>query len=217
MNNDPHQTSDDPCALDLGADDSPQQQADARVVHGLLRILDEGESLRIAARVDRATAAVRAQEGGLRLVGTRPRTFRERLVWIGGSAGMAAAIVLGLLFFPSSTEATAIAALHSMRSAARTGGRCYEILIQPHRPPMVGADRARPEGADRARPEGADRARAEVADRARPEGGDGMRAERPDRARTEGFRRVGELRLGAEGCWTLTMVKPRRDLLDRPP
>jgi len=209
MNNDPHQTPDDPCALDLGGDDSPRQQADARVVHGLLRLLDERETARVAARVDRATAAIRAGERGLRLVGTRPHTFRERLAWIGGSAGMAAAITLALLFFPSSTEATAVAALNSMRSAARAGGRCYEILIQPHRPPMVGADRGRSQGADRLRTEGADRWR--------PEGGDGMRAERPDRARAEGLRRVGELQLGPEGCWTLTILKPRRDPPDRPP
>lgn len=193
MNNDHLPTPPDPCALDLGQDDAPHQQADARVVHGLLRMLDEGESARVVARVDRATAAVRAQEGGLRLVGTRAHRFRERLAWIGGSAGMAAAIVLALLFFPSSTEATAVAALNSMRSTARAGGRCYEILIQPHRPPSAGPERGRADGPERGR------------------------GDRPDRARAEGFRRIGELQLGAEGRWTLTMSKLRRESADRPP
>lgn len=193
MNNDHPPAAPDPCALDLGQDDAPHQQADARVVHGLLRMLDEGESARVVARVDRATAAVRAQEGGLRLVGTHAHTLRGRLAWIGGSAGMAAAIVFALLFFPSSTEATAVAALNSMRSTARAGGRCYEILIQPNRPPMAGPERGHADGPERGR------------------------EDRPDRARAEGFRRVGELQLGAEGRWTLTMSKPRREPTDRAP
>jgi len=185
MKNESHQMPDDPNAFDLGSDDSPQRQADARVVHGLLLMLDRSEAARVAARVDRATAAVRAAEFEPRLVGTRNYTLRERLAWIGGSIGMAAAIGLALLLFPSSTEATALAALDSMRSATRSGGRCYEVLIQPQRPPHGVPDQQRPMGASR----------------------DPL--DRPDRGPLDGLRRVGELRLGAEGRWTLTMMPPR--------
>jgi len=199
MTNDTHQTPDDPNGFDLGSHDSPQQQADARVVHGLLLMLDRSEAARIAARVDRATSAIRAAELAPQPARTRNHTFRERLAWIGGSLGMAAAIGLALLFFPSSTEATALAALDSIRSATRTGGRCYEVLVQPQRPPHGAEDQRRPQGASRGP------------------------LDRPDRGNLDGFRRVGELRLGAEGRWTLTMLKPRRDLGnppakgDRPP
>jgi len=193
MNDDHHPTPPDHCALDLGDHDAPHQQADARVVHGLLRMLDEGEPTRVASRIDRATAAVRSLEGGIRLVGTtvgtrvgtRRRTVRETLAWIGGSAGMAAAIALALLLFPSSTEATALAALNSMRSAARTGGRCYDILVMPNRDAAIAAERGR--------------------------------GDAPERGRGDGLRRVGELRLGAEGRWTLTLVKPRGHPSDPPP
>lgn len=122
-------------------DDSPatesnsDQDADGMAIHGILSLLQPGESDRIQARIDRAIATIRESTNSSRLI------WRERLAWVGGSVGIAAAIALAVLYVPAGSDSSAFAALESIRGSARQGGRNYSVRFE-----MDGMGAPKPDG-----------------------------------------------------------------------
>ncbi|MSR29134.1 MAG: hypothetical protein EXS03_06120 [Phycisphaerales bacterium] len=110
--------------------------ADSAVVHGLLALLLPGEAARVQRRVDRAIDTIRRENGRFRL------RVRQRVAWIGGSVGIAAAIVLAVFFVPSDSDSRAYAALESIRATAREGVRTYRITMELENSPSKGVSRA---------------------------------------------------------------------------
>ncbi len=141
-------THNDPFGRDVQVDSEPtvNNQADGMAVHGLLALLLPGEAKRVQQRVDRAIGAIRGSEKRLKQRAFST-TVRRRLAWVGGSIGIAAAIALAVLYVPSSSDSQAFAALESIRSSARQGGRTYSVRIELE-PPVtsegVPSDRPRP-------------------------------------------------------------------------
>lgn len=98
--------------------------ADGMTVHGLLATLLPGEEARVQERVDRAMSSIRLENKRFQF------NLRRRIAWIGGSVGIAAAIALAVLYVPSSSDSKAYAALESIRSSARQGGRTYSVRME---------------------------------------------------------------------------------------
>lgn len=168
---------DDPYACSGSTPDeppAPDHHADAMAVHGMLALLLPGEAQRIQERVDRAISEISAQNRGSRL------RFARRVAWIGSSIGIAAVIVLAILFVPDSSDSRAFAALESMRSSAREGGRVYSIRIDGVAPSEIRA--ATKDAPGKERP-------------LQPERGD-----RPVRQV-----RTGDLVVGPSGMWVILM------------
>lgn len=121
---------DDPARPSHGSsgDLTPTEVADAMAVHGLLAIRQPNESARIEARIERAIATIR------RMNSARRHDWRKRLAWVGGSAGIAAAILIALFAVPEGSDSSAYAALESIRGSARQGGRSYRVRFEMDSP-----------------------------------------------------------------------------------
>ncbi|MSQ91120.1 MAG: hypothetical protein EXS01_06995 [Phycisphaerales bacterium] len=116
----------DPFALDEFSETGSNSDgvADGMAVHGILALLHPDERARIQARVDRAMWAVR------RMGDSRKLLWRRRIAWIGGSAGIAAAVLFAVLYVPADSDSSAYAALESIRGSAQIGGRTYAVRIE---------------------------------------------------------------------------------------
>lgn len=121
---------DDPARPSTGVagDLTATEVADGMAVHGLLAIRQPNESARIEARVERAIATIR------RMNNARRHEWRKRLAWVGGSAGIAAAILIALFAVPEGSDSSAYAALESIRGSARQGGRSYRVRFEMDAP-----------------------------------------------------------------------------------
>ncbi len=107
---------------------SPSEIGDLAAVHGLLALLLPGETAAVQARVDRAIATIRREN---MVFG---RFVRRPAAWVGGSIGIAAAIVIAVLFLPASSDSRAYAALESIRAHSRDGIRTYQVRVQSEKP-----------------------------------------------------------------------------------
>ncbi len=121
---DPYARDDSAISNPTGGASDQCDCADGMTVHGLLATLLPGEEARVQERVDRAISSIRLENKRFRL------DFRKRIAWIGGSVGIAAAIALAVLFVPTSSDSKAYAALESIRSSARQGGRTYSVRME---------------------------------------------------------------------------------------
>lgn len=160
---------------DHTAPESPAEVADAMTVHGLLSLLLPGEAQRIEARVERAAAAIADENKRFR------GAFARRIAWAGGSVGIAAAILLAILFVPDLGDATAFATLESMRSSAHEAGRTYALRIVGMTPLDDRTGAGPPKPSDNAHL--------------------AQRTERPSPAT-----RSGELVIGPRGMWTISIA-----------